>query len=188
MKKITLTIVLALLIGAAYSQTFNGVAISGNPKAVADSFKARGYKIFETNIENTTVMKGEIMGKGVELYIFNTPKSKQVYKVAVYFDKVENWYSIKSDYNSLLNILTEKYGKPDSKYASFYKPYYEGDGYEMQALTLEKASYSAFWFGKENTNISISISKFKMVSVGYENDTLVEVNNKEKTQIANKVF
>lgn len=188
MKKITLTIVLAFLIGASYSQSFNGVPISGSPKTVSDSFKEKGFKVFETSIENTIVMKGEVMGKGVELYIFNTPKSKKVYKVAIYFDKVDNWYSIKSDYNSLLNILTDKYGKPDSKYSSFYKPYYEGDGYEMQAVSLEKVSFSAFWFGRENTNISISISKFKMISVGYENAEMVEVNEKEKKELANKVF
>lgn len=188
MKKITLTIFTLLIWAASYCQTFYGVAISGTIKSVSDSFKTRGFKPMDFKIEDGMIMKGQLMGKEVELYIFCTPKSKQVFKVAAYFEKIDSWYTIKSDYNSLLNILTEKYGKPDSKYSSFYKPYYEGDGYEMQAVSVEKASFSAYWFGKENTNISISISKFKMINIGYENAIMIEVNDKEKKELANKVF
>lgn len=187
MKKIILSVILALSIGASYSQTFNGVAISGKLKSAVDSFKARGFKYVDSS-ENVIIMKGQVTGKTFELYIFTTPKSKQVCKVAGYFDESDNWYALEAEYNSIVNILAEKYGKPDNKYASFYKPYYKGDGYELQGLGLGKVSYSTFWFNKENLNISVAISKFKMVKVDYENAELMELNTKEKSEIANKVF
>lgn len=187
MKKLILSVILALTIGASFSQTFNGVAISGDSKSAVDSFKKRGFKYVDTS-DNVVIMKGEITGKKFELYIFTTPKTKQVYKVEGYFDESDSWYALESDYNSIVNILTDKYGKPDNKFSSFYKPYYKGDGYELQGLGLGKVSYSTYWFGRDNMNISVSISKFKMVNLGYENATLVEVNTKEKAEIANKVF
>jgi hypothetical protein len=170
-----------------YSQTFNGVAISGKQKSVVDSFKARGFKFIDSS-ENIFIMKGEITGKSFELYIFTTPKSKQVCKVAGYFDEINSWYALEADYNSIVNILTEKYNKPDNKYAFFIKPYYKGDGYELQGLGVDKVNYASYWFNKDNLNIAVSISKFKMIKVDYENSALMEVNAKEKAELANKVF
>lgn len=187
MKNLLFTIILMSIGFTSNSQSFNGVAISGDIKVAVDSFKKKGFKYVDTS-ENVVIMKGEITGKKFELYIISTPKTKQVFKVSGYFEESDNWYALEADYNSIVNILTEKYGKPDNKYASFYKPYYKGDGYELQGLGLGKVSYSAYWFGKDNMNIAVSISKFKAVHLGYENATLVEINTKEKAEIANKVF
>jgi hypothetical protein len=187
MKKLILSIALFATTTIAYSQTFNGVSISGNTQSVVDSFKARGFKFVDSS-ENTVVMKGEVTGKPFELYIITTPKSKQVCKVAGYFDEIDSWYGLEAEYNSIINIITQKYNKPDNKYAFFTKPYYKGDGYELQALGVDKVSYSSYWFNKDNLNICVSISKFKMVKVDYENSALMEVNTKEKAELAKKVF
>ena len=58
----------------------------------------------------------------------------------------------------------------------------------MQGLAAGKVSYATYWFNKENLNISVSISKFKMIKIDYENAELMDINTKEKTEIANKVF
>lgn len=187
MKKIILSVILSFTIFSGFSQTFNGVPISGKLKSAVDSFKTRGFKYVDSS-DNVVIMKGEVTGKPFELYIFTTPKSKQVCKVAGYFDEIDSWYVLEADYNSIVNILTQKYGKPENKYASFYKPYYKGDGYELQGLAAGKVSYATYWFNKENLNISVSISKFKMIKVDYENAELMDINTKEKTEIANKVF
>lgn len=186
MKKLILAMLL-LATTISYSQTFNGVAVSGQTKSVVDSFKVRGFSEIQRT-DGVVIMKGKLMGKNFELYIISTPKSNQVYKVSGYFDEETSWYSIKSEYNALHDILIQKYGKPDNKYNSFLKPYYEGDGYELQAIANDKSNYASFWFGKDNANISVKISKFKMITITYENAKLVEVNDKERAEIANKVF
>jgi hypothetical protein len=187
MKKLILAIVLFATTTVTYSQTFNGVSISGQTQSVVDSFKARGFSEYK-KVDNTVIMNGKLMGKKFDLFIMSTPKSNQVCKVYGYFDEIDSWGSIKADYKSIYEILFQKYGKPDTKYESFLKPYYEGDGYEMQAVANDKTNYVSFWFGKDNTNVSVSISKFKSVLISYENAKLIEVDIQEKAEIAKKVF
>ena len=117
------------------------------------------------------------------IYI-NTPISKKVWKFAVYLPAQTSWYSIKNQYQAKLSTLKDKYGEPKSSYENFINPYYEGDGYEMSAVTLDKVNYSAFW----DNGISIEISKYKQVKICYENAENSALDDTEKTKIESKVF
>ena len=70
----------------------------------------------------------------------------------------------------------EKY--PDNKiYEFFLDPYEDGDGYELQAIRLEKGFYRAFFFAPEGT---ISISIKANGSKGYFSIVYEDAINMEK--------
>ena len=45
----------------------------------------------------------------------------------------------------MVELFTKKYGEPKDHFEFFSSPYYEGDGYELQALRKEKCNYISFW-------------------------------------------
>ena len=180
--KISITIVLFFLSLASYSQKFDGVSISGDLPTAISSYRAKGYTLVKL-IDRGAIMRGAINSKDIELYLFTTPKSKKVFKAVVYFDKQTNWYTIKAEYERYFDVLEGIYGQADSQYDFFTKPYFEGDGYEMSALGLEKVTFAAYWLNKANTTVSIEISKFSQVSITYENDLLMAQSKKESESI-----
>lgn len=187
MKKSILVLALTIISFLSFSQSFNGVAISGSMQTAVNGFKAKGFTLVD-NGTNMTVMKGTIQGQTVELFIKVTPKTKQVYAFSLYFPKQISWTSITSEYNRYKSILTEKYGQPTNEYEFFSKPYYLGDGYELQALRLEKCYYATYWFDKDNLNVAIEMSKFEQINLSYENVKNIELNAKEKEQVNKTIF
>lgn len=187
MKNLILAIGIFFSFGAQ-SQTFDGIPISGDLTTIISKFKAKGYT-HKTTEDGVPIMKGKLASiYNVEVFIFTTPKTKKVSKIVAYLDEQQNWYTIKGEYEKLLNILINKYGTPDSKYDFFSSPYFEGDGFEMTAVASEKCSYAAYWFAKENTNIAIEISKYKQVKLAYENEANMKIATKEIESMTNSSF
>lgn len=164
---------------SAQSQTFDGVLIDGDMPSTLAKFKAKGY-VHQKTEDGVAILKGKVASLyDVELFVFATPKSKKVCKVVAYLSEHKSWYSIKSEYEKFLGMLTDKYGVPDSKYDFFTSPYFEGDGFEMTALSAEKCTYAAYWFGKSNTTISVEISSYKQVKLVYENESNMAIRKRE---------
>lgn len=170
---------------ASKGQEFMGVKVEGDKAAFIKKFKENGYVVVSENA-NSATMKGTLGGTEYELILHATPKSKQIWKLSVFLPEATSWNTIKREYEDYLNILTEKYGTPDKKYAFFSSPYYEGDGYEMSAITLEKCNYFAYW--NDSIGISIQISKYKQVKISYENAKNSKLDDLEKKEINSKIF
>jgi hypothetical protein len=186
MKKLIL--ILSMFISfSVNSQSFDGVPISGDlPTAIA-RYKAKGY-IFEKFIDNGAILKGKIAQTPIEIFVFVTPKTKRVYKIVGYLDEDISWVALKSTYNRFHEIITTKYGVADGDYEDFTTPYFEGDGYELSAVALEKVNYSAYWLNKLSLNIGVEISKFKQVKITYENNELIKLKRTEQSQIETNSF
>lgn len=187
MKKYILTIALAISVTLLSAQSFNGVPLEGDLPTLITRYKAKGFT-FVKYIENGAILKGKVANYPIELYVFTTPKSKKVYKAVAYLDKEVSWSSIKSNYERFVEIFTEKYGTPTSKLERFIDPYYEGDGYEMSALSLEKCDYYTLWMDVQKMNMSVEISKYKQVKLTYENIQNIELMTKERAAIENNSF
>ena len=187
MKKTIIAIAIMLFSSLTFAQSFNGVAISGSMQTAVNAFKAKGFVVTD-NLQNITVMKGKIQSQTVELYIKVTPKTKQVYAFSMYFPKQISWSGITSEYERLKNILIEKYDQPRNEYDFFSTPYFLGDGYELQALRLEKCTYASYWFDKDNMNVSIEMSKYEQVNLAYENVKNVELKSREQGQVNKTIF
>ena len=53
----------------------------------------------------------------------------------------------------------------------------------MNAITMEKCNYSAFW-----ENISLEISKYKQVKIAYQNNINFGIKDKEVAKLKRDVF
>lgn len=185
MKKITALFVALFVIMLSHAQSFNGVPISGDLTTAINRFKAKGYTFIKFTKSGAT-MSGNIGVQKVELYINTTVTSKQVRSMIIYFRERDKWSELKADYDNYLSVLTEKYGTPTHDIIRFEKPYYDGDGYEMTAVAVGKVMCMSLWMDIQNMNIMIDVTKYKQVSITYENKKLCDLDAAEKDKI-NKV-
>jgi hypothetical protein len=143
---------------------FMGIPIEGDAVIFINKLKTKGFKVKKYDAIVTT-MTGVFLGNVTnEVLIVHTPKSKKVWKVVVFLQEQIGWSSLKSEYQSLLSKLNNKYGEPSNSYFSFLSPYEEGDGYEMNAVEFEKTNIVAWWNlmyqdGTESGTIMLELSK-----------------------------
>lgn len=180
MKKSIFFIFLFLFCIKGISQEFMGIKPDSTKEYVIKSFISKGLTLVNIN-EKYTLLKGKLNNNNIEVYIICTPTTNKVWKIGVYFDEQYDWISIKNQYNSLLSILTDKYGKPTDSFHFFLSPSYEGDGHEMLDISLEKCNYASF-FRKNDFIISVLITQFKQVEIEYENEIISKIDDIERTE------
>lgn len=132
------------------------------------------------------MMRGKANNMELELVISCSPISKKVWKVSVYLPKQDTWEALKEQYDEYLENLTEKYGKPENVYTGFSGGYEEGDGDEMEGVAADKCNYSAYW--KSSKGISIKISEYKQIKIGYENEVNSKIDDQEKKKLKTSIF
>lgn len=188
MKKL-LFVLLTVLSTTSFAQSFNGITIGGKLSEFVSAMKEKGYTYVKATETGGAIMSGTLSGNIVELWISVTPKTKVVWKLSIYFPENDSWYSMKSEYEKYKSALTEKYGTPDKTFEFFRNPYYEGDGYEMTAVKVEKAVYSSYWVKKDsNYAISLTITKYTQVRISYENLKNSDLEESESKQINKTTF
>ena len=181
MKKILSLIIVALMPLFVFSQEhmdFRGVPLDGDLNSFIGKMKELGYTLNKLD-GDVAIMKGKFTGEDVDLYISATPKTKTVCKVNLYFSEKSSWNSLKSQYEEYKELFSKKYGENKKSYEFFSKPYYEGDGYELQAVRKEKCTYSTF-YDTPRGYIAVQISKFECLLVGYEDKINIELRSTEK--------
>jgi hypothetical protein len=186
-KLITTTLIIIFLVNTGMSQVFDGVSISGDFNTTLQKFKSKGYVVEETFPEGA-ILSGKVASTKIEVYLFKTPKTHKVFKASVYLPKKDNWSDLKYQFDSYHNVLLEKYGQTSDRFQFFSSPYYEGDGYEMQAVEKDKCTYSSFWSHIEGASYSVEITKYRQVKITYENDELFKLKDKEASDIKSQIF
>lgn len=164
MKRLFYLLTVLMISVAAHAQsdavehfTFKGIPIDGTIAEFGQKLTADGF-IIKEKTDEIMELNGNFGGvDGCKVVVFTTPKSKQVYSIMVLFPTAESWYSLKSDYKDYKAMLAAKYGKAETTVERFTDPYYEGDGYEIQALRLSKASYASF-FHTDNGSVTAALS------------------------------
>ena len=187
MKKILTIVALVVLSLVANAQVFDGVSVSGDLPTAISKFKEKGYT-FRKYVENGAILDGKVGYRNIELFIFVTPKSKKIFKFTIYLEEQSTWSALKDDYDKYYQIFKDKYGAPDSEYSFFSKPYFDGDGYEMSAVKLEKATFAAYWLKRNNSTLAVTISKYRQVELTYENDTNTDLKKREMSSIESNSF
>lgn len=181
MKKALLIICAVLITIMAQAQehmTFKGIPMNCDLSTFVAKLEAKGYvKIYEKN--SGAVLSGDFAGKSdCKIFVLSTEDSKHVWKIAVKFPEQTSWYSLKNEYSTFKTSYTEKYGKPNV-YEFFSSPYYEGDGYELQALRLEKCTYVSY-FSTPQGDIALEMTTDKCIRVSYEDAINVNIRQGEK--------
>lgn len=189
MKKILLTLCTLLIVALTQAQehmTFKDISMDCNLTTFVSKLKAKGYTTTLIQ-EDAAVLSGSFAGKDdCTIVVLCTSVSKLVWKVGVIFPKRTSWSSLKSEYNSFKESYTQKYGSPKS-YEFFSDPYYEGDGYELQAIGLDKCTYASF-FSTPLGGIILKIDSDKCVSVSYEDEINVKIKrSEEENAISNDI-
>ena len=158
---------------------FRDVELKGHVLDFVSELQKLDYTLTSIDKEGSTViMKGKFIGRDCELYILASARTKTVWKVAVYFDKSNNWPFLKTDYTTLKEQISEKYKKPVKSFEFFSKPYADGDGHELQALKKDKCTYSTYWKLNEGF-VKLSITSFCQISIGYEDKINSAIDSSE---------
>ena len=171
--------------------TFKGIPIDGKLTEFVSKLQEHGLVLTYTNDEGyASILKGTFAGfEDCLIYVLSSKKSHIVWKVSVKFPEQTSWYALKSRYNDYKTSLTQKYGAPNDDFHFFTKPYYEGDGYEFQALRNDKCSYTAF-FDVTGGLIVIEIESKEYnsgrVAISYEDEINTQLKkNDQQTSINN---
>lgn len=173
---------LSLSLAAQEHLDFRGIPINGHIDNFVTKMKSLGYTISSKD-GDAVIMKGKFTNRDAELFILSTPKTKTVYKVFVDFDKETSWNSLKSSYYEYKELYIKKYGTTENSYEFFSDPYYEGDGYELQALNKEKCTYATF-FKTPKGIVVVKLTKYECLRLGYEDKINVELKDQEQTASA----
>lgn len=183
MKKSIFILIIALFSLNASAQskhlTFKDIPIDGKISNFVEKMKNVGFSLVEIK-GNFATMNGQFAEKNCEIIIVSSPETNTVWKVSAYFPKETTWSSMKSTYQSYKEQYQQKYGNPTDSFEFFSDPYFEGDGYELQAISNEKCSYFTYWESDLGI-ISLKISKFKQVCAQYEDKINVDLKNKENS-------
>ncbi len=134
----------------------------------------KGDYILSEETADYLVYKGIFGGSDaiIALYFFEN----QFYQGIVDYPYEENRALIK--YKSIKDQIMKKYGEPTKVVERFQKPYYKGDGFEEQALQLNKGIYMSSWSFADDNTISIVISNKLETLLVYESTELSEQNKK----------
>lgn len=124
-----------------------------------------------TNSEQLVARGGEIGGERVSS--MHLSFTDNMFTGAIVFFQEVPKHKILSKYKSIKELLIEKYGNPDIDAYEFKSPYYDGDGYETQAIRLGKGTVASVWEfpveGKEGYTITLVIKDNLSIQLGYIN-------------------
>ena len=187
MKKVLLVTLLFMSAFTTNAQDFLGIKPSGNKDYTINQFKAKGFKI-NTLGEHSVLMEGVSNGKDIEIVIGYTPKTKLVHTFTVYMPKQNTFDGIKSDYAFYVNVIRSKYGEPTTETAEFLHPYEEGDGYELNAIELEKTNIHTIFYPNDLFGILVGISKYKQIEILYQNKKNYDLYNEEILNVTQSIF
>lgn len=171
-------LIMSLLCFAQEHIEFKGIPLNGSSMSFVSKLRAKGYEqVYHNNFDY--VLKGQFTGKEATVYVLGTRSSGTVWKVVAQFSEEDSWSHLKSEYNKYVDLFTQKYGMPSDHFEFFSTPYYEGDGYELQALKNDKCTYSTY-FKTDKGTLNVAITSSCCISLGYEDKINTEIQTEEK--------
>lgn len=140
----------------------------------------KGFEIIDIRKEGY-IMSGKFIDRNAFVTLHATPKTNLLYRANIFFNEHTSWYSLKSEFLEVVKYYKAKY-KSISSSRTFIDPYYEGDGYELQGVSMDKCFYYER-FEAEGGKISIEISDMKRVQIRYEDKNNAKKNEQETIAI-----
>ena len=140
----------------------------------------KGFEIIDIRKEGY-IMSGKFIDRNALVTLHATPKTNLFYRANIFFILHTYWYSLKSEFLEVVKYYKAKY-KSISSSRTFIDPYYEGDGYELQGVSMDKCFYYER-FEAEGGKISIEINDMKRVQIRYEDKNNAKKNEQETIAI-----
>jgi hypothetical protein len=168
MKKIIITMIVVLTAMTTWAQnqtsehlTFKGVPIDGKLSEYVLKMQKNGFTHVSTK-DGAALLKGDFAAyKGCTIGVATLKQTDLVSKISVVFPECETWSSLSSNYFSLKEMLTEKYGKP-SEIVEEFQTYSEpaDDRSKMHEVIMGTCKYySIFEIDKGKIELSINGSR-----------------------------
>jgi hypothetical protein len=165
MKKIFSTLFLIVTISNASGQigsdsskhlTFKGIPIDGTLAEYVAKMKRNGFTLKSTE-DGIAILIGDFASYKKCLVGVSTLRQKNlVNKIAVIFPGHDIWSSLLTNYLSLKELLTEKYGSPSECVEKFQSYTPEDDGSKLLQVKLGACEYYAIYeTGKGTIQLSI---------------------------------
>ena len=114
--------------------TFKGIPIDGNARDFSKNMQSKGFELLKT-LEGKLLMRGSFCGHPNCYVLISTMEKEDVVSaVNVMFERELAWYPLSNRYDTLKNMLTEKYGDPVDVKEVFVNVYSEEDFLKMIRL------------------------------------------------------
>ena len=161
-----------------------GIPIDGNVTTFISKLKNAGLKNNAKYSEalGRTILSGDFAVLHNCNWAFLSTKNGTVCKVIIMSESYTGWLNCKSKYNEMKELLCTKYELVDS-YEYFRNPYYEGDGYELSALSQEKGDWQCFFNCEEgaiNLSLEATDSREGYITISYEDHKNMAVFTEER--------
>jgi hypothetical protein len=150
-----------------------------NSHEVRSKLVQQGFTKVSTDKDGDVRFEGKLLG--YEMYGFGLFAEGGLAKVTVVLLVPDN--KARDKYRELKQTLTEKYGSPAVTIENFQRPYYEGDGYEEQAIRLGKARLATLWEGDNKSGLVLEITEKLNLRFSYESPAWgVEAEKRRRQQ------
>lgn len=164
MKKIFFLLFFAILSFVSLAQadsehmTFKGVPIDGTLSEYIQKMKQKGFTHVGTE-DGIAMLTGDFAAyKDCIIGVATLKQKDLVSKITVVFSPCETWSALASNYFSLKEMLTKKYGKPlecVKKFQTDLQP--KDDNTKMYEVQFDRCKYYTTW-QREKGSIELSIS------------------------------
>jgi hypothetical protein len=167
MKKLLTSIVIVLVAMISFAQaqvnaesahlTFKGVPVDGTLSEFILKMKNNGFTLLRSG-DGIALLKGDFAAyKNCVVGVATLKQKDLVSKITVTFPQCDTWSFLSSDYFSLKEMLSEKYGSPSDcieKFESVLEP--EDDNSKMYEVKFDKCKYYSI-YKTEKGSIQLSI-------------------------------
>ena len=168
MKKILISAIVVLIAMNSFAKTqendvssvhltFKSVPIDGTLSEYVLNMKKNGFTHIGTE-DGIAMLTGDFAAyKGCTVVVATMKQKDLVSKITVAFPVCDTWSSLSSNYFSLKEMLTEKYGKPSDhveKFQTDFQP--KDDNSKMYEVQFDICKYSTL-YESEKGSIQLSI-------------------------------
>lgn len=165
---------------------FMGIPIEGTVSDFSSKIVSKGFEL-KWSGNGCNVYKGSFLNEDVTVFVLGSTDSPLLLGVNIEFPKQLSWSNLSTRFDDYGELFSKKYGQPYKQRRKFTSPYYNGDGYEMSAVRLEKCEYETTWKTAEGL-IRISINKKCCVTIDYANlSALSEFSQKQEKENINDI-
>lgn len=192
MKKfIVMFFLLVFLLKTSFSQSYNGIEIGKSLNETKANLLAKGFIPLKESTNISVSYYKYINGKKNKVHVVYTPITKVVWKLMVSVDEATSWMDTKNKYIKYEDILSKKYGEAYKSEINFELPYYDGDGYEIQAIHLDKAEIYTL-FSCDKGLVMLEIESFERgkseILIHYINQSASELYESELQKINSNIY
>lgn len=172
MKQLILSLLLAVCTACAAQTThmkFKGIPIEGTLDSFVKKLRDKGYA-YSGMQDGMAILEGEFaMTTGCTIAVSRFSDHDQVNLVSVVFPGKETWHSIYTQYSTLKEMLSEKYGEPESieqftsqglsDYIKFHQ-IKNDEGHCVSTFTTENGKVVLMMAKSDYTSLSVILSYF----------------------------